>query len=126
MVKRKKVLKMNVIKKHLMTAISYLIPIVVGAGFMLAIGNVAGGDEIENIDQGFNFFDVLTTMGGDILGLLPVVIYTGIAFSIENKPGLAPGVAIGLDANGIEAGFFGGLIGGVISGYIEKIGRAHV
>lgn len=111
---------MNVIKKHLMTAISYLIPIVVGAGFMLAIGNVAGGDEIENIDQGFNFFDVLTTMGGDILGLLPVVISTGIAFSIANKPGLAPGVAIGLAANGIEAGFFGGLIGGFIAGYIAK------
>lgn len=103
-----------------MTAISYLIPIVVGAGFMLAIGNLANGEEIKDINEGFGFFDVLTTMGGDILGLLPVVISIGIAFSIANKPGLAPGAAIGLAANGIGAGFFGGLIGGFVAGYVAK------
>ena len=31
------------IKKHLMTAISFFLPIVVASGFLLAIGNMMGG-----------------------------------------------------------------------------------
>ena len=64
-----KIKKLN-LKGHLLTAISYLIPIVCGAG----------------------------------LGLLPVVIATGISYSIAGKPGIAPGFIIGLTANAIGAG----------------------
>jgi len=109
------------IKQHLMTAISYLIPIVVGAGFMLAIGNIGGGSQINNFTNGFGFFDTLTTMGALVLGLLPMVISTGISFSIADKPGIAPGMVIGLAAINIQAGFFGGLIGGFFAGWISKV-----
>ncbi|WP_042222981.1 PTS fructose transporter subunit IIC [Oceanobacillus manasiensis] len=108
------------LKKHIMTAISYLIPIVVGAGFMLAIGNIGGGSQISDIEEGFGFFDTLTTMGGLVLGLLPLVIATGIAFSIADKPGIAPGMVIGLAAINIQAGFLGGILGGFITGYLTK------
>ncbi|WP_018664308.1 PTS fructose transporter subunit IIC [Heyndrickxia acidiproducens] len=111
------------IKKHLMTAISYLIPIVVGAGFMLAIGNIGGGETISDISKEYNFFDALSTMGGTVLGLLPMVIATGIAFSIADKPGIAPGMVMGLAAISVKAGFFGGLIGGFIAGWITKFIR---
>ncbi len=47
-------------------------------------------------------------MGGAGLGLLPVVIATGISYSIAAKPGIAPGFIIGLTANAIGAGFIGG------------------
>lgn len=108
------------LKKHIMTSISYLIPIVVGAGFMLAIGNIGGGSEITNIEQEIGVFDTLTTMGATVLGLLPMVIATGISFSIADKPGIAPGMVMGLAAINIQAGFFGGLVGGFVAGYITK------
>ena len=45
------------IKKHLMTAISFFLPIVVGAGFLLAIGNMMGGQNIQAYKDGFTFAD---------------------------------------------------------------------
>ena len=33
----------SVLKKHVMTSISYLIPLVIASGIMLAIGNILSG-----------------------------------------------------------------------------------
>ncbi|MGT2906599.1 PTS fructose transporter subunit IIC [Streptococcus dentiloxodontae] len=110
--------KMN-LKGHLLTAISYLIPIVCGAGFLVAIGMALGGSSQDALIQGkFSFWDTLATMGGKALGLLPVIIATGISFSIAGKPGIAPGFVVGLSANAISAGFIGGIIGGYIAGFL--------
>lgn len=107
------------LKGHLLTAISYLIPIVCGAGFLVAIGLAMGGSVPDALVAGeFTFWDTLATMGGKALGLLPVVIATGIAFSIAGKPGIAPGFVVGLVANAIGAGFIGGILGGYIAGYL--------
>jgi PTS system fructose-specific IIC component len=110
--------KLN-LKGHLLTAISYLIPIVCGAGFLIAIGMGFGGSAQGELIQGqFSIWDALATMGGAGLGLLPVVIATGISYSIAGKPGIAPGFIIGLTANAIGAGFIGGILGGFLSGYL--------
>lgn len=106
------------LKGHLLTAISYLIPIVCGAGFLVAIGSAMGGENPADLTGNFSFWDVLATLGGTTLGLLPVVISTGISYSIAEKVGIAPGFIVGLTANAIEAGFIGGLLGGFIAGYI--------
>lgn len=66
----------------------------------------------------FSFWDTLATMGGKLLGLLLVIIATGISFSIADKPGIAPGFVVGLIANAISAGFIGGIIGGFMSGFL--------
>jgi PTS system fructose-specific IIC component len=114
----KKIKELN-LKGHLLTAISYLIPIVCGAGFLIAIGMAFGGTSQATLVQGeFSLWDALATMGGAGLGLLPVVISTGIAFSIAEKPGIAPGFIIGLTANAIGAGFIGGILGGYLAGYL--------
>ncbi|WP_110953767.1 PTS fructose transporter subunit IIC [Anaerosinus massiliensis] len=106
-------------KGHLLTAISFLIPIVCGAGFIIAIGMALGGTAQDALVPGkFDFWQSLATMGGKALGLLPVVIACGIAGSIAGKPGIAPGFVVGLAANAISAGFIGGMIGGYLSGYI--------
>ncbi|SDP18886.1 PTS fructose transporter subunit IIC [Halobacillus aidingensis] len=107
------------LKGHLLTAISYLIPIVCGAGFLIAIGMGFGGTSMDQLVPGeFSIWDALATMGGAGLGLLPVVIATGISYSIAGKPGIAPGFIIGLTANAIGAGFIGGILGGFLSGYL--------
>lgn len=114
----KKIKELN-LKGHLLTAISYLIPIVCGAGFLIAIGMAFGGTSQAQLIQGeFSIWDALATMGGAGLGLLPVVIATGISYSISGKPGIAPGFIIGLTANAIGAGFIGGLLGGYLAGYL--------
>lgn len=106
-------------KGHLLTAISYMIPIVCGAGFVIAIGMAFGGKSQDALVSGqFDFFQALATLGGKALGMLPVIIATGIAFSIAGKPGIAPGFVVGLAANSISAGFIGGIIGGYIAGWL--------
>lgn len=70
-------------KGHLLTAISYMIPIVCGAGFVIAIGMAFGGTSQDSLVMGkFNFLEALATLGGKALGMLPVIIATGIAFSV--------------------------------------------
>lgn len=106
-------------KGHLLTAISYMIPIVCGAGFIIAIGMAFGGKAQDTLVIGkFDFFQALATLGGKALGLLPVIIAVGIAFSIAGKPGIAPGFVTGLAAVAISAGFIGGIIGGYIAGWL--------
>ncbi|MGT2750891.1 PTS fructose transporter subunit IIC [Streptococcus orisasini] len=115
----KELLKKANLKGHLLTAISYLIPIVCGAGFLVAIGMAMGGASQDALIIGkFSFWDAMATMGGKALGLLPVVIATGISYSVAGKPGIAPGFVVGLIANSISAGFIGGILGGYIAGFL--------
>ena len=115
---------MNILKKmnlkgHLMTAISYMIPIVCGAGFLIAIGMAFGGQGGTDLSvAGYSLWDALAVMGAKALGALPMIIATGIAYSIADKPGIAPGLIIGFTANAVSAGFLGGILGGFIAGYL--------
>lgn len=106
------------LKNHLLTAISFLIPVVCGAGFMIAIGLAMGGNSSADLTKSFTFWDALAKLGGTGLGMLPMIISTGIAFSIADKPGIAPGLIVGLAAEAIGAGFIGGLIGGYMAGWL--------
>ena len=112
------------LKSHLLTAISYMLPIVCGGGFLVAIGMALGGTNLyaNGLIQGeFTFWDALATMGGAALGLLPLIIAVGISFSIAGKPGIAPGFVVGLSAIAISAGFIGGILGGYIAGYLAVL-----
>lgn len=111
-------MKISDLKKHAMTAISFLIPIVVGSGFLLVIGNFGSGQNITDFSKSFTIFDAFSTMGIMGLTLLPMVVSTGISYSIADKPGIAPGMIVGLVANAVGAGFLGGFLGGYIAGYI--------
>ncbi|MFM9277454.1 PTS fructose transporter subunit IIC [Paenibacillus jiagnxiensis] len=117
--------KLN-LKGHLLTAISYLIPVVCGAGFLIAIGMGFGGDSSADLTGSFTFWDALARMGALGLGLLPAVISTGISYSIAGKPGIAPGFIIGLTANAIGAGFIGGILGGFVAGYLTIAIIKHI
>lgn len=79
-------------KGHLLTAISYLIPVVCGAGFIIAIGMAFGGKSQDALVMGkFDFFQALATIGGKGLGMLPVVVATGLPFQSLVSLGLHRG-----------------------------------
>lgn len=59
------------LKKHALTAISYMLPVVVTAGLLIAIGNLANGTVIENYDAAYTIPDALVSLGVLGMGLLP-------------------------------------------------------
>ncbi|MBS4535643.1 PTS fructose transporter subunit IIC [Clostridium sp. D2Q-14] len=110
-------LKKLQLKKHALTAISYMLPLVVAAGLLIAIGNLSGGAVIEDYSQSYSIPDALVSLGVLGMGLLAPVIAAGISYSIADRPGIAPGLFMGLIANSIGAGFLGGMLGGYLVGY---------
>ncbi|MCJ2002913.1 PTS fructose transporter subunit IIC [Lactococcus carnosus] len=105
------------IKKHAMTAISYMLPLIVASGLLIAIGNLMGGENITDKMVSMTIPDALTSLGVLGMGLLPAFISGYISFSIADRPGIAPGFLIGQIAAFLGAGFLGGMLGGFIVGY---------
>lgn len=105
------------IKAPVLTAISYLLPLVVASGLLIAIGNLTGGQNVTEL-TGMTIPDALTTIGVFGMGLLPSFIAGYIAYAIADRPGLAPGFLMGQVASFLGAGFLGGMIGGLIAGYV--------
>lgn len=105
------------LKKHALTAISYMLPIVVTAGLLIAIGNLSGGNVITDYQSTFTVADALVSLGVLGMGLLAPVISSAIAYSIADRPGIGPGLFMGLIANAIGAGFLGGMLGGYFVGF---------
>lgn len=107
----------SAIKKHLLTSISYMLPLIVASGLLIAIGNLMGGKQVTTLAQ-MNFPNAMTTLGVLGMGLLPSFIAGYIGYSIADRPGIAPGFLSGQIASFLGAGFLGGIIGGFIAGYI--------
>lgn len=105
------------LKKHALTAISYLLPAVVASGLLIAIGNLAGGTAIKDFSKPYDWPSALLSLGTLGMSLLPSIIAAAIAFSIADRPGIAPGLLIGAIAGAIGAGFLGGMLGGFCVGW---------
>ncbi|GAV22452.1 PTS fructose transporter subunit IIC [Carboxydothermus pertinax] len=104
--------------KHLMTGVSYMIPLVVAGGLTIALSFVFG---IKAFEQKGTLAAALMDIGGGAAFALMVPILAGfIAYSIAEKPGLAPGLIGGMLASKIGAGFLGGIVAGFLAGYIAK------
>lgn len=123
--KAKNKLKVPGIKAPILTAISYLLPLVVASGLLIAIGNLAGGSNMDTL-EGMGWADALSTMGTLGMGLLPSFIGGYIAYAIADRPGLAPGFIMGQIASLMGAGFLGGMIGGLVAGYIALLLETYV
>ncbi|NQD91606.1 PTS transporter subunit EIIC, partial [Pseudomonas sp. CrR25] len=104
--------------KHLLTGVSYMLPMVVAGGLLIALSFVFG---IEAFKQEGSLAAVLMQIGGDAAFKLMVPVLAGyIAYSIADRPGLAPGMIGGLLASTLGAGFIGGIIAGFIAGYAAR------
>ena len=114
------------LKKHALTAISYMLPLVVASGLLIAIGNLTGGTVIEDYTQDYTWQSALLSLGVLGMGLLPSVISAAIAYSIADRPGIAPGLLIGMIAASIGAGFLGGMLGGFLVGWVVLALRRYL
>lgn len=120
----------NSVMSHLMAGISAALPFVVGGGILVALANVLmqwGMPYIGFEDGGPTFTYIVESIG--YLGFTFMIPIMGayIAFSIGDKPALAPAFMITYFANnsamlGTEsgAGFFGAIFFGLSIGYFVK------
>lgn len=118
------------IMSHLMAGISAALPFVIGGGILVAIANimVQWGMPYTSFEQGGASFAWIIEQIG-YLGFKFMIPIMGayIAYSIADKPGLAPAFIITYFANdntmlGTEsgAGFFGAIFFGIAIGYFVK------
>lgn len=106
------------IYKHLMNGVSFMIPLVVAGGLIIAISFIFG---IEAFQEEGTIAAALMSIGGGAAFALMIPILAGfIAYSIADKPGLAPGLVGGMLAAQIGSGFLGGIVAGFLAGYIAK------
>ena len=105
--------------RHLLTGVSYMLPMVVAGGLSIALSFAFG---IEAFKEPGTLAAALMQIGGGSAFALMVPVLAGfIAFSIADRPGLTPGLIGGMIATSINAGFLGGIIAGFIAGYAAKM-----
>ena len=105
--------------RHLLTGVSYMLPMVVAGGLCIALSFAFGINAFK--EQG-TLAAALMTIGGDSAFKLMVPVLAGyIAFSIADRPGLTPGLIGGMLAVSTGSGFIGGIIAGFLAGYVAKL-----
>ncbi len=104
--------------KHLLTGVSFMLPMVVAGGLMIALSFVFG---ITAFKEEGTLAAALMQIGGETAFKLMVPLLAGyIAYSIADRPGLAPGMIGGMLASTLGAGFIGGIVAGFLAGYAAK------
>lgn len=123
-------------QQHLMTGISYMIPVIVPAGIVMGIGimigQILGFDAtnaaiMEGTDAFTRFVGWFTqTAGSGMMGLMFPVFAAFVGYSVADKQGLAPGFIGGYLAKEMGSGFLGAIVAGVIAGYFVQFLNTHI
>lgn len=101
--------------RHLLTGVSFMLPMVVAGGLLIALSFVFG---IEAFKQEGTLAAALMKVGGGAAFKLMVPLLAGyIAYSVADRPGIAPGMIGGYLASELGAGFLGGIAAGFVAGY---------
>ena len=117
------------LKQALLSGISFAVPLIVAGGTVLAVSvllaQILGLQHL--FDQENSWLWMYRKLGGGMLGILMVpVLAAYTAYSLADKPALAPGFAAGLAANMIGSGFLGAVAGGLIAGYLMRWVKNHI
>ncbi|HDS2562900.1 TPA: PTS fructose transporter subunit IIC [Klebsiella aerogenes] len=118
---------MRDLKNHLMTGISFALPVIIAGSLMVAVAKIIGLTVGEsNLDAfahsvGPSHWLFLTQdIGFKIIGLMNYVLGAYVAYSIAGKKGLASGFTAGLIASLTGSGFLGAVLGGLLAGYSSE------
>lgn len=101
--------------KHLLTGVSFMLPMVVAGGLLIALSLCFG---LNAAEQAGSLAAVLKQIGAAAFSLMVPMLAGYIAYSIADRPGLAPGLVGGLITTQLNAGFLGGIVAGFLAGYI--------
>ncbi|BBR58043.1 MULTISPECIES: PTS 2-O-a-mannosyl-D-glycerate transporter subunit IIABC [unclassified Klebsiella] len=117
------------LKQALLSGISFAVPLIVAGGTVLAVAvllaQIFGLQHLFDLENSWLW--MYRKLGGGMLGTLMVpVLAAYTAYSLADKPALAPGFAAGLAANMIGAGFLGAVAGGLIAGYLMRWVKNHI
>ncbi|EES4344466.1 TPA: PTS 2-O-a-mannosyl-D-glycerate transporter subunit IIABC [Escherichia coli] len=117
------------LKQALLSGISFAVPLIVAGGTVLAVAvllsQIFGLQDLFNEENSWLW--MYRKLGGGLLGILMVpVLAAYTAYSLADKPALAPGFAAGLAANMIGSGFLGAVVGGLIAGYLMRWMKNHL
>lgn len=103
---------------HLLTGVSYMLPLVVAGGLLIALSFAFG---IKAFEVEGTLPAALMAIGGGAAFKLMVPVLAGfIAYSIADRPGLTPGLIGGMLAVNLNAGFLGGIVAGFLAGYVAR------
>ena len=115
------------LKGHLMSGISFVLPLIIGASLVVAIPKmIALGMGITSLDpyaeaEGFKHaLYLIEQVGWTGIGLINTVLAGFIAYSIGDKAALGAGFIGGAVASNTNAGFLGAVIAGFLAGYLVK------
>lgn len=109
-------MRLQEIKKHILTGISFMLPLVVGSGIVIALGQI-----FERFGLSAELSKNIVNLGVYGMRLMVPVFSASIAYSIADKPGIAPGLVLGVLANEIKAGFLGGILFGFFVGIVVNL-----
>ncbi|MBV8044762.1 PTS 2-O-a-mannosyl-D-glycerate transporter subunit IIABC [Pluralibacter sp.] len=117
------------LKQALLSGISFAVPLIVAGGTVLAVAvllaQMLGLQQLFDLENSWLW--MYRKLGGGMLGTLMVpVLAAYTAYSLADKPALAPGFAAGLAANMIGSGFLGAVAGGLIAGYLMRWVKTHI
>ncbi len=107
--------KLLEVKKHLLTGTSHMIPFIVAGGILFSISVMLNSTPSTPTE---GWLVGLSKIGQAGLTLFVPVLGGYIAYSIADKPGLAPGMIGAYLANEVGAGFLGGILAGFLAGII--------
>lgn len=113
--------------KHLMTGVSYMLPFVVAGGLLIALAFALGGIYVYDDAHKGTLGNALFVIGAKgAFALIVPALSAYIAYSIADRPGIAPGAVGGMIANAIGAGFLGGIAAGFLAGYVVAWLNRHI
>lgn len=124
---------LNTAKGHLMTGISFALPMIIGASLVVAIPKmIALAMGLTSLDPfsktaGFTHsLYLIEQVGWTGIGLINTVLAGFIAYSIADKAALGAGLIGGAVASQTNAGFLGAMIAGFVAGYAVILCKKYI
>lgn len=124
---------LNTAKGHLMTGISFALPMIIGASLVVAIPKmIALAMGLTSLDPfaktaGFTHsLYLIEQVGWTGIGLINTVLAGFIAYSIADKAALGAGLIGGAVASQTNAGFLGAMIAGFVAGYAVVLCKKYI
>ncbi len=104
--------------KHLLTGVSFMLPMVVAGGLLIALSFCLRHSRVR---AGRYFGGRVENRRQQRVTLMVPLLAGYIAYSIADRPGIAPGMIGGLLAGTLGAGFIGGILAGFLGGLLRQV-----